>query len=319
MQIQLAKLTFIFVLFGLAFIPAVGHAQATRTWVSGVGDDANPCSRTAPCKTLAGAISKTAANGIINLIDDAAVGAVTITKSITIEMDDEFAGVLASATNGIIINAAATDNVILRGLSINGSGGGSSNGLNGVRILQAGSVRIEDCVIANFLESGIEVASTSNLRLTVRDTTFRNILATGGSSNANDGAVSIVTGVAAVRAVFDRVRILGSNQFGINAVGSVRVHVRDSIISDITGTALRLDGSVSAASMLVDNSSILENSVNGILSNGANAVVRLNRNVIAGNGTGMASTNVGQIVSFSSNVVIGNGVNGAPTGTATLL
>ena len=43
----------------LASAPA--HAQATRTWVSGVGDDVNPCSRTAPCKTFAGAISKTAA------------------------------------------------------------------------------------------------------------------------------------------------------------------------------------------------------------------------------------------------------------------
>jgi hypothetical protein len=310
---------FAFFLAGLMLFPALGQAQATRTWVSGVGDDANPCSRTAPCKTLAGAISKTAANGIINLIDDAAVGAVTITKSITIEMDDEFAGVLASGTSGVIINAAATDNVVLRGLSIDGSGGGATSGLNGVRILQAKSVRIENCVIANFLESGIEVASTSALRLTVQDTTFRNILATGASSNANDGAVSIVTGASPVRAVFDRVRILGSNQFGINAVGAVRVHVRDSIISDTTGSALRLDGSASAASLLVDNSSILENSVNGVLSNGANAVARINKSVIVGNGTGLASTNVGQIISFSNNVVIGNGLNGVPTGTATTL
>jgi len=36
---------------------------------SGVGDDANPCSRTAPCKTFAGAISKTAAAGEINCLD----------------------------------------------------------------------------------------------------------------------------------------------------------------------------------------------------------------------------------------------------------
>lgn len=47
----------------------LAHAQATRTWVSGVGDDANPCSRTAPCKTFAGAISKTAAFGEINVLD----------------------------------------------------------------------------------------------------------------------------------------------------------------------------------------------------------------------------------------------------------
>src|SRR5207237_976776 len=70
-------------------------AQATRTWVSGVGDDVNPCSRTAPCKTFAGAISKTAANGIINAIDSAGFGAVTVTKGITIDASPYLGGVLA--------------------------------------------------------------------------------------------------------------------------------------------------------------------------------------------------------------------------------
>src|SRR6201747_1329550 len=84
----------------LAAAPA--NAQATRTWVSGVGDDANPCSRTAPCKTFAGAISKTAASGEINVLDPGGFGAVTITKSITIVSDSFTAGVLISNTNGII-------------------------------------------------------------------------------------------------------------------------------------------------------------------------------------------------------------------------
>src|SRR6204780_3913897 len=102
-------------LAGLAIAPA--HAQATRTWVSGVGDDANPCSRTAPCKTFAGAISKTAAAGEINVLDPGGFGAVTITKSISIINDGVGeAGVLVSGTNGIAISAAATDKVILRGL-----------------------------------------------------------------------------------------------------------------------------------------------------------------------------------------------------------
>src|SRR6267143_1835853 len=79
------------------------HAQATRTWVSGVGDDANPCSRTAPCKTFAGAISKTAVNGEINCLDPGGFGAVTITKSITIDCDEVFASILYSGTNGINI------------------------------------------------------------------------------------------------------------------------------------------------------------------------------------------------------------------------
>src|ERR1700731_1833047 len=103
-------------------------AQATRTWVSGVGDDANPCSRTAPCKTFAGAISKTAAGGEINVLDPGGFGAVTITKSISILSQFE-AGVLVSGTNGIVVNAAASDKVLLEGLDIEGLG----TGLNGVQ------------------------------------------------------------------------------------------------------------------------------------------------------------------------------------------
>src|SRR3989449_1514048 len=102
------------------------QAQATRTFVSGVGNDANPCSRTAPCKTFAGAISKTAAGGEINCLDPGGFGAVTITKSLTISCDYTEGGVLVSGTNGIVINAAATDVVTLKGLDIEGLGTGLS-------------------------------------------------------------------------------------------------------------------------------------------------------------------------------------------------
>src|SRR6266478_2966019 len=99
-------------------------AQASRTWVSGVGDDANPCSRTAPCKTFAGAISKTAAGGEINALDPGGYGAVTITKAITIDGGGTFASILSSLVNGIVINAGASDVVNLRNLSIDGAGNG---------------------------------------------------------------------------------------------------------------------------------------------------------------------------------------------------
>src|SRR6201995_1380369 len=88
---------------------APASAQATRTWVSGVGDDANPCSRTAPCKTFAGAISKTAPAGEINCLDDAGYGALTITKSIAVICRGKVGGVLVSGTNGFVVQAAATD------------------------------------------------------------------------------------------------------------------------------------------------------------------------------------------------------------------
>jgi hypothetical protein len=112
------------------------QAQALRTWVSGVGDDANPCSRTAPCKTFAGAISKTAINGEINCLDPGGFGAVTITKSITIDCHEVFASILNAGTNGINIpfdsfNPAldARRTVRLRNININGI----NSGLIGIR------------------------------------------------------------------------------------------------------------------------------------------------------------------------------------------
>jgi hypothetical protein len=151
-------------LAGVAASPA--SAQATRTWVSGVGDDVNPCSRTAPCKTLAGAISKTATGGEINAIDSGAYGAVTITKSITIDLSEAQAGVLHSAgTSGVLINVPAGD-VVLRNLDINGTGAGAvacpgATGANGVRVVSARSVLVEDTKISNSTTAGVAVVPSA--------------------------------------------------------------------------------------------------------------------------------------------------------------
>src|SRR3982750_4020467 len=119
-------------------VPA--HAQATRTWVSGVGDDANPCSRTAPCKTFAGAISKTAIAGEIDCLDPGGFGTVTITKSITIDCGPyTMGGVLSSLTNGFLVNGAGAV-VTLRGITIDNA---SSTAGDGVRILQAAAGNLE--------------------------------------------------------------------------------------------------------------------------------------------------------------------------------
>src|SRR6201988_5424620 len=109
--------------FLLAFA-SIPQAQATRTWVSGVGDDVNPCSRTAPCKTFAGAISKTATGGEIDVLDPGGFGAVTITKWISIEADGVIAGILVAGTSGIVINAPSNAVVVLRGLTFEGIGSG---------------------------------------------------------------------------------------------------------------------------------------------------------------------------------------------------
>src|SRR5437588_5808205 len=132
-------------------------AQASRTWVSGVGDDANPCSRTAPCKTFAGAISKTAAGGEIDALDPGGFGAVTITKAITIDGGGgQVASVLVSGTNGIVVQAnSSTDVVILRNLRINGIG----TGLNGIRFLSGKALFVENCDIFGFTQNGIDIAT----------------------------------------------------------------------------------------------------------------------------------------------------------------
>ena len=136
------------------------HAQATRTWVSGVGDDANPCSRTAPCKTFAGAISKTATNGEIDVLDPGGFGAVTITKAITIAAEGVGeGGVLVSGSGGITVNAPTGSLVNLRGLQIEGLG----TGTNGV-LLVGGDLHIENCVIRNFRGSpGVGINSQASV------------------------------------------------------------------------------------------------------------------------------------------------------------
>src|SRR5438445_8570071 len=154
-------------LVGLFLCPLLSPAaaQATRTWISGVGDDVNPCSRTAPCKTFPGAISKTAAGGEINCLDPGGFGGVTITKAITIKCQYTEGGVLVSGTNAIVVNAAATDKVVLKGLDINGFG----TGLNGIRILQAKSVRVLDSEIYGFVRDGIDFEPTNSLANLVVD------------------------------------------------------------------------------------------------------------------------------------------------------
>ncbi len=173
-------------LFVLAMVATSAHAQATRTWVSGVGDDANPCSRTAPCKTFAGAISKTAASGEIDVLDPGGFGAVTITKAITIDgSGGSIAGVLVSGTNGITVNAAATDSIVLRNLDINGLGANSTS--SGIIFYAGKSLRVENTKIYGF-QNGIAFGPTGASTLLIEKTDVHDNSSAGlyvtGSANA---------------------------------------------------------------------------------------------------------------------------------------
>src|ERR1700722_10527422 len=181
-------------------VPA--DSQASRTWVSGVGDDANPCSRTAPCKTFAGAISKTAAAGEINVLDPGGFGAVTITKSITIRSDHIEAGVLVSGTNGIVVAAGATDRGVLEALDIDGVG----TGIHGVSVSSGAKIYVIRCAILGFTQNGINMASsTAGGHVFVHDSyIYRNA---GGVNVAAASNVASITNT----------RILSNTSFGVQA------------------------------------------------------------------------------------------------------
>jgi hypothetical protein len=169
---RLAKFVPALALVALA-VPSSAFGQATRTWVSGVGDDANPCSRTAPCKTFAGAISKTAANGEINCIDPGGFGGVTIGKALAIKCRYTEGGVLVAGTNAIVVNAANGDKVTIDGLDINGvQPVGAPTSLSGVKVLNAGRVNVLHSEIYNF-QVGVAVvptpASVNTVRVVLKD------------------------------------------------------------------------------------------------------------------------------------------------------
>jgi hypothetical protein len=255
---------------------SLAHAQATRTWVSGVGDDANPCSRTAPCKTFAGAISKTASGGEINVLDPGGFGAVTITKPITISSEGFEAGVLVSGTNGIIVNVPnATDVVVLRGLDIEGLG----TGLNGITVITGGTVFVEKCTINHFTQSGINFATTvAGTQLHVADTIVRD----NGNFAAQTGQGIFVAPTSTAKASLDHVR-LENNVAGLRTQGSSTTSVSNSVAAS---NAFAGFSSAAAAAVLNIESSAAVN--NGALGGGGivcAGTVRIGNTTISGNGT----------------------------------
>jgi len=213
---------------------APAHAQATRTWVSGVGDDANPCSRTAPCKTFAGAIAKTAPAGEINVLDPGGFGGVTITKSITISSAGFEAGVLVSGTPGITVAAGSSDVVVLQGLDIEGLG----TGTNGINVVSGAQVYVLNCTVHHFATSGINMASnTAGARLIVKNST---IFQNGTQGTANTGGVTVQgNGVANVAEIVDTL-VQNNLNYGVqvtgagNVVGFIRTEVTPTGIVSVS-------------------------------------------------------------------------------------
>ena len=288
------------VVFSVAFAP-LAQAQAMRTWVSGVGDDVNPCSRTAPCKTFAGAISKTAKNGEISVLDPGGFGAVTITKSITIDGSTGagFGSILASGVPGVIINITDVNDLLktvtLRNLSINGA----TTGTSGVRILSATKVSIENCQIFGFgggVARGIDDNRTANVgaRLFVKDSIIRN--------NGQSGIVILTPGANPVKATIDNVAMFGNGNAGL-AVDQAAAVVSRSVASDNNSHGLF----VNAGTLFAENNVITRNT-NGITVQGVSTVL-LSNNVVTANVT--AGVSGAAVQSLQNNKIVGNAAGGA--------
>lgn len=292
---------FVLTIMALALTIAAS-AQATRTWVSGVGDDVNPCSRTAPCKTFAGAISKTATNGEINCLDPAGYGAVTITKSITIDCEDTQGSILASGVTGIIINiTSATDTkkaVKIRGISINGAG--STISASGIRVLAANFVAIEDGVIDGFQTHGISVETTSGTpKISVDRMSIRSVVGNGINTFITGGTVQLSVSNS----------VISGTATGVNLSSNTKAVVKDSLLSNNT------TGAASFQADLNVSYSTISGNTTGITS-ATGAVIRIYGNIITSNGTGLSSSG-GSILSSGNNQLDGNTTNGGPTGFIT--
>jgi hypothetical protein len=301
--------------FILAFT-SLAQAQATRTWVSGVGDDANPCSRTAPCKTFAGAISKTAVDGEIDALDPGGFGTVTITKSITIDGSATgVASVLNAGVPGIQINITSETaphnlhTVILRALNINGAGSGT----NGIRVL-AGNVaglrvHVENCFIEGQNSSpgrGIEDFRSNGGLLTVNNTTIVNCLAAGIVVDPNGNGLG---GSSTVNVAISNTRVANCG-FGMNFGSNTKAVIFSSEISQIANSAVfAIQNSGGTTDVNVDHC-VVNGNATGFNASSANTVIRVSNTTATNNTTLSTSAGGGLVLSYGNNQAGGASVGG---------
>jgi hypothetical protein len=289
----------------LGFWTDTASAQgATRTWVSGVGDDANPCSRTAPCKTFAGAISKTAPGGEIDALDPGGFGTVTITKAITLDGGGgQVASILSSGVNGIVVSAQPGDVVILRNLRINGAG--TTLGVNGIRFLSGGALHVENCDIFGFSNDGIDIFPSNASQVFIKGTTL---------NNTNGGVQVRSNGSGNVSAALEGVLMNGNSAFGLKADGSggsgaIHVSMSNSQASANANNGVNAVSGPGAVNVLINRSAIVNNGTNGLQANavnGSTARIQVGSSSLTGNNVAANPVNGGLVQTYQNNEVAGN-------------
>jgi hypothetical protein len=290
------------ILLGLfAFTATPASAQATRTWISGVGDDANPCSRTAPCKTFAGAISKTAPGGEINCLDPGGFGALTITKAIQLLCEGVVGGVLVSGTNGLIVSAGASDVVVISGLDIVGLG----TGLDGIQFNSGAALHVRKTSIKGFANNGINFQPNGAAKLFVTDT----YISETGTTGTFAGIQLKPSGGSATVAINNTQ--IENNGFGIVVDGSatsgtIRGVVRNSVIAGSGHNGITTsNGSATNITLLIDSTTAAGNGF-GLVSTGANSGMIVGSSSVTANGTGLFLSGGGVMYSYGTNYVNGN-------------
>lgn len=295
------KIINVFKLFAMVTLgTAMMYGQASRTWVSGVGDDVNPCSRTAPCKTWAGAISKTAAGGEIDALDPGGFGAVTITKAITLDGGGgQVASVLVSGTNGIVVQAGPSDVVILRNLRINGIG----TGLNGIQFLSGKDLNIESCYIFGFTQNGVNISlGADGSSVHIIDSVIKN--------NGGDG-VRAATTTGLVLVGIDRTRVI-LDTIGIEAAQNAHIIVNQSFVENGSASGLTAGDATSAhAQLSIDHTDVSFNN-NGITASAGGSIAVADCKLAFNTGTAMNQSG-GSIVSYQTNRIHSNGATGTFT------
>lgn len=303
---------------------APAAAQATRTWISGVGDDANPCSRTAPCKTFQGAISKTAAGGEINCLDPGGFGSLTITKSISLICDNTESGVLVAATNAFIINST-TAVVTISGFDFEGLGQTGVAGVNGIYILDAAVVHIRNTRIRGFRNGyGINFQpQNANSQLFVDNVT---ISESGGSATPTaSGGINISPAAGrTANATITNSQIVDNTNVGIRAdttgiVGSVINASVDRVTLSNNGTGIlaKAPNGTGTVKLMLTDSQITLNTGQGLIANGTatSANARVGNTTITNNGTGILVLGAAKVWSYGDNRLDGNTTDGAFSGT----
>ena len=287
---------------------AQANAQATRTWISGEGDDVNPCSRTAPCKTFAGAISKTAASGEIDCLDPGGFGAVTITKSITLDCGGMAGGILSnSGANGITVNAGTGDRIFLRNLTLIGT----ATGAIAVRFVAGASLTLDNVAISGFGAASNAAVdfrpSTAGAKLYMRDVQVLNNLGVGINIAPTSGAV--------VSAQLENIFVVGNGASGLQVLDGAVVSVSNSRFAGNASKGIFVRSVTTPAEANLDGVLSVNNAGQGLTSQGAGATIRMSDTSIYGNSLGIQSNLGGAIISFINNRVSGNVTDGAPTTT----